>query len=62
MKYLVRVKANHDCWLSDGAAGDPARTLVKSSAKRYKTKKLAHAAKTAMEILFPFRSYSIERE
>ena len=59
MKYLVRVKSEHDCWLAD-INGDPGRTRIKASAKRYDSKILAEAAKSAKEVLFPFRSYIVE--
>lgn len=43
MNYLVRIDAPTDCWLADGE-GDPPRTLVKESARRFKTRPSAQMA------------------
>lgn len=42
--WLVRLQPNPPCWLADWV-GDPPRTRVEASAKRYATR---HAAATAL--------------
>ena len=48
------------CWLSTWS-GDPGRTLVKDSAKQYKTEFGANCALGRAKRLFPNRDYSNSR-
>lgn len=60
MKYLIRVQANHDCWIADWD-GDPGRTLVKKNARVYSSKYLADKQKKYYEKLYPNRAFSVEK-
>ncbi len=63
MKYLVRIDAPTDCWLANGE-GDPPRTLVKESARKFKTQVSAQMAIVAAKRTHSSqkRKYSIEIE
>ena len=58
--YLIRIQANHSCWIAD-VAGDPGRTLVKSSAKVYEAKISAVVALMKLRQEYPNRAFKIER-
>ncbi|GAG52717.1 unnamed protein product [marine sediment metagenome] len=60
MNYLIRVKANHDCWIAD-VIGDPGRTTIRENARVYSSKYLANNQKEHWERNYPNRSFSIEK-
>lgn len=51
--WVVRLQPDPPCWLAPWA-GDPGRTCVEASAKRYATQ---HAAATALGLARLFRPY-----
>jgi len=56
--WIVRLWSG--CWIAPWS-GDPGRTLVEDSAKRYKTEFAGHCAINRAERLFPNRDYSKSR-
>lgn len=60
MEYLIRVKANHDCWISD-IEGDPGRTTIKKNAMVFHSETLATHIKELHEVDYPNRSFSVEK-
>jgi len=59
MKYLIRVQANHDCWIADGSS-DPSRTTIKKHAKVFSKKHIAEKRKVKLEREYPNRAFSVE--
>lgn len=57
---LIRVKANHDCWIAD-IEGDPGRTTIKENARAYRTKYLAENQAKKLTKKYPNRSFIVER-
>lgn len=57
--YLVRVKANHNCWISN-IDGDPGRTLVKENAKIYESKRTANLVFCSLTLEYPNRKFFVE--
>lgn len=58
MKYLIRIKANHGCWIAKGE-GDPARTRKLKNARLFKQQE----AKTLLAELsekYPNREFEVE--
>lgn len=51
------VEITPGCWLAKWQ-GDPGRTLLKESAKRYKSEFAAHCALLRAKRVFPRRDYS----
>lgn len=60
MRCLIRVQANHDCWIAN-VDGDPGRTTVKENAKVYPNKTFADGQKRQFEQKYPNRSFSVEK-
>ena len=62
MNFLVRIEAIQPCWLATGD-GDPPRTLVKESARQFKTQPSAQMAILEARRKHPGikREYFIER-
>lgn len=60
LTFLIRVKANHDCWIANHGHGDPARTLVRSSARVFETYVMALKLLVALEERYPNRSFKVE--
>ncbi len=58
-KYLIRVKANHDCWISD-IDGDPGRTTKRENAKIYYLKELAEFDLDVLRMSYPNREFTLE--
>lgn len=63
MLYIVRIDAPTECWLADGE-GDPPRTLVKESARKFRTQPSAQMAIMEAKRKHPGRrrKYFIESE
>ena len=59
MNYVIRVKANHDCWLAD-VDGDPGRTTIKENAIVYSSKYLADNLREHLEVNYTNREFSTE--
>ena len=59
-KYLIRVQANHDCFISD-IEGDPGRTLLKENARLFNSKSSAESKKEMYAKLYPNRAFSVEK-
>ena len=60
MKCLIRVKANHDCWIAD-VHGDPGRTTIKENARIYSSKYLADNQSVYLSKKYPNRSFIVEK-
>ena len=59
MEYLIRVKANHDCWIAD-IDGDPGRTTKRVNAKVYYLKELVDFDLTVLRMNYPNREFTLE--
>lgn len=57
---LIRVQANHDCWIAEWE-GDPGRTLIKKSAKVYPNKKTAEKVCEDLNKKYTNRIFSIDK-
>ena len=60
MKCLIRVQANHDCWIAD-TDGDPGRTTIKENARVYSSKYLADNQKKHYGKKYPNRAFVVEK-
>jgi len=60
MKCLIRVQANHDCFIAD-VKGDPGRTTIKENARIYASKYLAENQKKQYDKKYPNRAFSVEK-
>jgi hypothetical protein len=58
--YLIRVKANHNCWISN-IEGDPGRTLLKENAQVYEDKKIADLVCYSLGLEYENRKFFVER-
>ena len=58
--YLIRVKANHNCWISN-VEGDPGRTLVKENAQVFEDKRIADLICYSLTKEYPNRKFFVER-
>lgn len=56
MKHIIQL--DKKCWVAD-IDGDPGRTLVKSRAKQFPSKKLAKSALNDIKKQYSFRDYSM---
>jgi len=59
MKCLIRVQANHDCWIAN-VEGDPGRTTIKENAEVYSGEHRANIRKKYYEKKYPNRVFSVE--
>jgi len=59
MEVVIRVKANHDCWIAD-MHGDPGRTTLKPCARRWPTKSKGLAALQKLILEYPNRLFTVE--
>jgi hypothetical protein len=57
--YLISVKANHNCWISN-IEGDPGRTLLKENAQVYKDKKIADLVCYSLGLEYENRKFFVE--
>ena len=60
MKCLIKVQANHNCWIAD-VNGDPGRTTIKENARVYSSKYLADNQRKHYEKQYPNRAFSVEK-
>jgi hypothetical protein len=60
MKCLIRVQANHDCFIAD-VDGDPGRTTIKENARCYSSKYLADNQMKHYSKKYPNRAFSVEK-
>ena len=58
--FLIRVKANHNCWISN-IEGDPGRTLVKENAQVFEDKRTADLVCYSLTQEYPNRKFFVER-
>jgi hypothetical protein len=59
MNYLIRVKANHNCWIAS-CDGDPGRTLLKENATHFPTQFIADKRKNTLQGKYPERKFIVE--